>query len=185
MLIDRQDADRAVGAIALLSRRRAPLRGVVAHATARLKSVLPAAPAAGATTIRMRPGVALGLMSIALAACAARPAPGISGRWTPVNRFPEQTHAIPLRAAYQFHATPLDRTLRTLLGRWARDMKMTLVYEHGSDFTLHAPVASLRTDDLHTAAASLGELYAAEQVAISIEADRIIVRHASGRSATP
>lgn len=119
------------------------------------------------------------LFIAALTACAARPAPDIRGRWTPVNRFAAAPQEIPLRPAYAFYATPMDRTLKALLTRWASDRRMQLDWEHGSDYTLHAPVAELRSDDLHAAIAQLNALYAAQRVAMAVEGDRIIVRGAS------
>lgn len=116
---------------------------------------------------------------VLLASCAARAAPDIRGRWMPVNHYPSQTQEIPLRSAYAFRAMPLDRTLKGMLERWARDRRMTLAYVHGSDFTLHAPVAGLRTDDLTDAAARLSSIYAAQRVAVSVDGDRIVVRDAS------
>lgn len=120
------------------------------------------------------------LLVVAIAGCAARPAPEIRGRWTPVNRYQAQTQEIPLRPARAFYSTPMDRTLKSMLERWARDMRMTLDYRHGSDFTLHAPVADVRTDDLAAAVAQLNRIYAAQRIAIAIEGDRIAVRPAAG-----
>lgn len=118
------------------------------------------------------------LSFLVLAGCAARPAPGIGGRWKPVNRYPTQAQEIPLRPPYAFYATPMDRTLKSMLERWARDRRMTLAYEHPSDYTLHAPVAELRTDDLAAALARLNEIYAAQRIAITAEGERIVVRSA-------
>jgi hypothetical protein len=73
----------------------------------------------------------------------------------------------------------MDRTLKGMLERWARHMRMTLAYEHGSDYTLHAPVADIRTDDIHDAAERLSAIYAPQQVAIVVEGDRIVVRGAT------
>lgn len=118
---------------------------------------------------------AVPLLPIVLVACAARPAPGIDGRWRPVNLYQAQTQELPLRPAHAFYPTPMDRTLKSMLERWARDMRLKLVYEHPSDFTLHAPVAELRTDDLQVAVARLNQIYAAQQVAISVEGERLVV----------
>ena len=72
----------------------------------------------------------------------------------------------------------MDRTLKSLLERWARDSHMTLDYRHDSDFTLYRPVADVRGNDLQAALGQLGALYAPQQVAIGVEADRIVVRRA-------
>ena len=104
------------------------------------------------------------------------------GRWKPVNHYGEQPQAIALRPAYLYYATPVDRTLKGLLERWARDSRMTLQYGHDSDFTLYRPVADVRSDDLRAAVASLSALYASQQVAIDVEGDRIVVRRADAAS---
>lgn len=118
------------------------------------------------------------------AACGPRPAPDISGRWKAVNRYAEQTEEIPLYQTYMFQAAPMDRTLKTMLERWAKDSKMTLVYQHSSDFTLHAPVAQLHTTNLQEAVSQLSSIYAAQQVLVTADSTRIVVRR-GGIDATP
>jgi hypothetical protein len=118
----------------------------------------------------------LALSLLALAGCAARPAPDFRGRWQPVNRYSETTQEIPLRQAYMFHPAPMDRTLRTMLARWMRDSKMLLVYEHPSDYTLHAPVARIRTNDLQDALDQLNAIYAPQQVSMVLADNRVVVR---------
>ena len=113
------------------------------------------------------------------AACASRPAPDFSGRWMPVNHFDSRANEIPLYPAYEFYATPLDRTVRTMLGRWARDSKMTLDYQPGSDFTLYEPVSRIRTPDLRQALAQLSSLYAADQLDAALVDNTIVVRHSA------
>ena len=120
--------------------------------------------------------------SLLIAGCATQPAPGISGRWKPVNHFASSIEAIPLHPAYEFYASPLDVTLRTMLARWALDSKMTLVYEDASDFTLYAPVARIRTGDLREAAAMLTALYAGEHIVVAIENNSIVVRPLPARN---
>ena len=121
-------------------------------------------------------GIACSVVLSILAGCATQPAPGMSGRWKPVNRFDAAPQAIPLHPAYEFYASPLDRTLKTMLARWALDSKMALDYEAGSDFTLYVPVSGIRSSDLRVATTALTRLYAAEHVVIGVEADSIVVR---------
>ena len=111
-------------------------------------------------------------------ACATRPAPGISGRWRAVNRYATVPEELPLSRSYVFAPSPVDRTLRTMLARWTRDSKMTLAYEHPSDFTLHAPVARIRTGDLQAATAMLTSIYAAQHVLVTVSNNAIVVRRA-------
>ena len=113
-----------------------------------------------------------------LASCATPPAPKVSGRWKPVNHYGDQPQAIPLRPAYVYYVAPVDRTLKGLLERWARDSRMTLDYSHEADFTLYRPVADVHSDDLRAALASIATLYASQQVAIAVEGDRLTVRRA-------
>lgn len=129
-----------------------------------------------------RVAASLALVAI-VAGCAARPAPDFSGRWRPVNRYADQPQPIPLHQQYLFYASPLDRTLKTMLSRWAKDAKMTLSYLHPSDFTLHAEVAGIRTSDLRSAAAQLSQAYAAQQLAVLVESNQIVVRPAPGQAA--
>jgi len=113
------------------------------------------------------------------AACASRPAPDISGRWMPVNHFDSRAREIPLYPAYEFYAVPLDRTVKTMLGRWARDSKMALDYQPGSDFTLYEPVSRIRTTDLRQALAQLSSLYVADQLDAALVGNTIVVRHSA------
>ena len=100
---------------------------------------------------------------------------GCASRWKPVNHFTEATREIPLQQAYVFQAMPLDRTLKAMLGRWATDTGMVLVYQHPSDFTLHKPVAEIRTTRLADALRQLEAAYG-ERLLLTVEANAIAVR---------
>jgi hypothetical protein len=121
--------------------------------------------------------------AVLLASCATPPAPKVSGRWTPVNHYGDRPQAIPLHPSYVYYVAPVDRTLKALLERWARDAHMTLDYGHDDDFTLYRPVADVHGDDLRAAVASLAALYASQRVAITVEGDRIVVRRAASAPA--
>ena len=120
-----------------------------------------------------------------LGGCATTPAPDIRGRWQPVNRYSEQAQEIPLYQSYVFYPSPMDRTLKTMLTRWAKDSKMGLSYQHPSDFTLHAPVAQVHTNDLQQATALLTTIYAAQQVSVTASNNQIIVRPAASAAPGP
>lgn len=126
----------------------------------------------------VRRGVLPAGVAVFLAACGTTPTTEIRGRWAPVNRYSPVTQEIPLHSAYVYQATPMDRTLKSMLERWARDMRMTLAWQHGSDFTLHAPMADLRTADLAAALARINEVYAPQQVRVAVEGERLVVRRA-------
>lgn len=114
--------------------------------------------------------------TLGLTACVTSPAPDVAGRWKPVNRYAEVPQEIPLRQAYVFFVSPLDGTLKNTLARWAKDSKMTLSYLHSSDFTLHAPVATIRTNSLKDALNQLSSAYASQQVNVVAEENQIVVR---------
>lgn len=118
-----------------------------------------------------------------LMSCASRDAPDFKKRWTPVNRFAETSEAIPLRPAHEFYATPLDGTLKNLLGRWAKDSGRELTYAHPSDYTLYAPVARIHTADLTRAIAELSAAYADRGLEIAVEPKRILVSDRGQRTA--
>jgi hypothetical protein len=130
--------------------------------------------------------VALALVPVILSAgCATPEAPGVRGRWKPVNHYADAPEAIPLQQAYLFQASPTDGTLKNMLSRWARDRRMSLSYLHASDYTLYTPVAEIRTSDLQVAIAALTDAYAAQGIAISTEGNQIVVRAAEVVSTGP
>ena len=108
--------------------------------------------------------------------CATSPPPDLSGRWTPVNHYAAAPDEIPLAQGYVFAPTPLDRTLKTMLGRWAADSNMTLLYQHPSDFALYARVADLHTFRLQDALAVLNAMYRDQRIIVAISGDAIVVR---------
>lgn len=122
----------------------------------------------------------LATLCVGLIACATPNAPGMHGRWKPVNRFAEAPEPLPLFTRYVFQASPADGTLKTMLERWAADSKMALAYEHGYDFTLHQSAAAVSTTDLQEAVSQLSAAYAGQGVQIVTEGNRIVVRSADG-----
>lgn len=123
------------------------------------------------------------MLPVMLAACGTTPAPDYGGRWRAVNRFSATTEAIPLYQSYVYQASPMDGTLKKMLERWAKDSSMTLSYLHPSDFTLHAPVASLHTSNVREAVSQLNAIYSAQQVSIAAESNQIVVRYAEPAAA--
>lgn len=115
-------------------------------------------------------------MAITLAGCATRQAPTFKGHWQPVNHYAATTQEIPLNQVYVFYPSPMDGTLKHMLGRWAKDSGMVLSYMHPADFTLHAPVAQIRTSSLHEALALLAAAYAPQRLSMSLEHNQIVVR---------
>lgn len=120
-----------------------------------------------------------------LPGCATRPAPDFKGRWQAVNRYAATTEEIPLYQSYVFYPAPMDATLKGMLTRWARDSKLSLSYLHPSDFTLHAPIARIRTVNLQDAVSQLNQAYAAQRVSITASGNQIVVRPAADASTGP
>lgn len=114
--------------------------------------------------------------SLLIGGCATPQAPEFGGRWRPVNRFASTTEAVPLQQSYVFQASPMDGTLKNMLERWAKDSGMTLSYLHPYDFRLHAPVATIHTGDLNVAASRLNEVYARQQVSVSVQGNQLVVK---------
>ena len=119
-------------------------------------------------------------LAMLLSSCATRPAPDFGGRWKTVNRFSEETQAIPLQDAYLFYASPMDGTLKKMLERWAHDSDMVLTYRHPMDYTLYAAVADIRTPSLQEAVSQLKAAYASQQVSVGVSGGEIVVRISSG-----
>lgn len=93
-----------------------------------------------------------------------------------MNRYAAETQEIPLYESYMFYPAPMDGTLKTMLSRWGRDSKMSLSYLHPSDFTLHAPVAQIRTGNLQDAVLQLNSAYAGRGVVVTASQNQIVVR---------
>ena len=116
------------------------------------------------------------LLSLGLVSCAARPAPDIKGRWKAVNRYPASTEAILINKSYLFYPSPMDGTLKAMLTRWAKDSKMSLLYQHPYDFTLHSPISKISTSSLQDAVSQLSSIYVEQGVSITATQSQIVVR---------
>lgn len=127
---------------------------------------------------RLTAGMSLAALAT-LAGCGAPAPKDYGGSWVPVNRFQSALTEIPLSPAYTFYASPMDATLRTMLTRWASDNGLKLSYQITSDFTLHQPVASVRTPDIQSAMDQLSAIYAPQGLSITADSRQILVRVAS------
>lgn len=115
--------------------------------------------------------------------CSTPQAIDPKGAWRPLHQFAESPQAIPLEQAYVFQAFPSDQTLKALLTRWASDAGLRLSYLHANDYTLHAPVAQLRTTSIEQAAGALTAAYAAQGVQVSAERGALVVSRAHAAQA--
>ncbi|QGW81417.1 hypothetical protein [Variovorax paradoxus] len=118
----------------------------------------------------------MSILAVTLVGCGAPAPKDYGGSWAPVNRFQSAATEIPLSPAYTFYASPMDATLRTMLKRWASDNGLELSYQIGSDFTLHQPVAKVRTNDLQSAMGELSAIYAQQGVSVSSDGKQILVQ---------
>ncbi len=109
------------------------------------------------------------------AGCATPKAAEPRGTWQPVHQFSDAPRVIPLHRAYVYQVHPSDGTLQALLQRWARDAGLTVAYGHADDYTLHVPLAQLRTTRLDDAVSALSRAYAAYGVTIAADGGRIVV----------
>lgn len=123
----------------------------------------------------MAAGVSLAVL-VTLAGCGAPAPKDYGGSWSPVNRFQSTPTEIPLSPAYTFYASPMDATLRTMLTRWASDNGLQLSYQLGSDFTLHQPVAKVRTNDIQSAMRELSAIYAPQGLSVAANSRQILVQ---------
>jgi hypothetical protein len=128
------------------------------------------------TAVAFHARAILMLVVMAATTACASAAPEYGGRWKSVNRYADIPQEIPLYQAYAFYPSPMDGTLKTMLERWARDSKMTLSYQHPSDFTLHSAVADIRTNNLQEAVSQLTTAFAQQGVSITTEGNQIVVR---------
>lgn len=119
-------------------------------------------------------------LSAIFAGCGTTPAPDFGGRWKSVNRLSETPEAIPLQDTYLYYASPMDRTLKKMLERWAKDSEMEVDYRHPMDYTLYTAVGAIRTPSLQEAVSQLNAAYSEQQVSIGVSGNQIVVRVGSG-----
>jgi len=122
-------------------------------------------------------------LSAIFAGCGTTPAPDFGGRWKSVNRLSETPEAIPLQDTYLYYASPMDRTLKKMLERWAKDSEMEVDYRHPMDYTLYTAVGAIRTPSLQEAVSQLNAAYSEQQVSIGVSGNQIVVRVGSGADA--
>jgi len=122
--------------------------------------------------------------TLVLAGCGAPPPKDFGGSWKPVNRFPASTTAIPLNQQYEFFASPMDGTLKTMLQRWAKDTDRKLSYRLADDYTLTTQAGQIHTLDIHVAVGQLNALYATQGILITVSDQQIDVGVAPATAAT-
>lgn len=121
-------------------------------------------------------------LGVVLSGCGTTPAKEFGGRWKPVNRFASETVEIPLYESYVYQAVPMDRTLKTMLERWARDTGMKVDYRLGSDYTLHAAMQSIGTSDVQQALSEINAAYSAQSISITLVGSALVVTSIGGEA---
>jgi hypothetical protein len=124
-------------------------------------------------------------VTLVLAGCGAPPPKDFGGSWKPVNRFPASTTAIPLNQQYEFFASPMDGTLKTMLTRWAKDSGLTLSYRLVDDYTLTTQASQIHTLDIHVAVGQLNAIYVTQGVSITVSDRQIDVGVAAASDSDP
>lgn len=114
-------------------------------------------------------------LALVLSACAAPSPKDFGGHWHPVNRFSATATPIPLRQSYEYFASPLDRTLKDMLDRWAKDTHTRVIYYPSDDFTLPESAAAIHTHDVSTAVSQLNGIYRAQDITIAIQGGAFVV----------
>lgn len=112
---------------------------------------------------------------LGMVGCATKQAADFGGRWRPVNHFAEAPTEIPLYTSYVYQASPMDRTLKGMLSRWAEDSNIQLVYNLPSDYTLYGPVSAIATTSLQEAAQEVSRAYVGQGVEVSVQGSKILV----------
>jgi hypothetical protein len=115
-----------------------------------------------------------------LAACGTRPAPDFRGRWREVNTIDPEPRAIPLRPLHTFVVLPSDRTLRDVLDRWAKESNRRVTYRASMNYSVHLQAARVTAASLDAALAGLASAYAAQDIAIVLQGDAIVVTSRGG-----
>lgn len=130
--------------------------------------------------------VALGAVVVMLliTACGTKPAPDFRGRWREVNTIDAEPRPIPLRPVHTFAVLPSDRTLRDVVDRWARESNRRVAYRAPMNYSVHLQATKVTAASLDAALGQLESAYAAQGIALSLEANAIVVR-ARSESAPP
>ena len=116
------------------------------------------------------------LACVLLAACGSAPAPRSFGSsWRQVNAFTPQVQVLPFQTGHVYAVRPLDRTLKGLLQRWAKESGHTLDYRASADFTLSVQTADVHSSTLGDALSCLNAIYQPYGAELVLTADNGIV----------
>ena len=117
------------------------------------------------------------MLVLTLGGCnSTPPAPNFSGSWQPLNTYADRITEIPLVRQHYFEPLPIDGTLKSMLSRGGREAGMSLNYNYTSDFTLSNEIARIKQPNIEAAIAEINEIYATQQIAISVESGQLTVQ---------
>jgi hypothetical protein len=125
------------------------------------------------------------VVSVCVSACGIKPAPDFRGRWRPVNELDTTPRAIPLQPVQRFFVLPVDRTLKDVVERWAKESGRRAAYRAPTNFSVHIDAAKVSASTLETAAAQLADAYRSQAILISVEPRLIIVSTGAAAPAPP
>lgn len=110
------------------------------------------------------------LLILITTACTTS-APNYGGNWKPLNTFSTGIQEIPLTRPYRYYVLPIDKTLKSLLARWASDNMSKLDYQHYLDFSLPQQAAAINTTNPIDAITKLNAIYKEKHISIRRDQD--------------
>ena len=93
-----------------------------------------------------------------------------------MNQLSDQITEIPLIKPHFYQVNQLDTTVKGLLERWGEEAKVSVIYDHSSDFTLYKKVKNIRNVDLQAALSELTELYSDKNMTFYLQ-NNVIMAH--------
>ncbi|MDO5692743.1 MAG: hypothetical protein Q4G70_09725 [Pseudomonadota bacterium] len=116
------------------------------------------------------------VLCIVLGACSSPPPPPSFGSdWKQVNTFTTEVQTLPFHVEHMYVVRPLDRTLKGLMQRWAKESGMTLDYRASADFTLSVQTANVRSPVLPDALSCLNGVYQPHGASMALVVNAIVV----------
>lgn len=104
---------------------------------------------------------------LAVSACnSTPPAKDFSGEWKSVNQLEDEIREFPLYRKYSFKVMPIDKTLKSLLARWAEDSRRSVDYRSCYDYSLPKQAENIDSSSLSEAIMELNQLYAEKDIMI-------------------
>lgn len=104
--------------------------------------------------------VIFSVLFLSVYGCSTVPEPpDFSNDWNSVNGYTEEIVPIQMYHPYEYKALEIDRTLKVLLARWAKDTFYTSSYNFCFNYTLPKEVRNIKEGNLSQAIEKLSEIY--------------------------